>query len=140
MNPSVERNDRDTGARGLKATTNLSSDRPSKKRSKEPVNTEGVGVLALDTALVLPWNALRICSELAEAVGYPWVTLEILLQEVKVFNFLLLGWIRRWAHFQNLISFLGQLIKSLASFVIEAIFAESVVVCGIELAWHAVRI
>ena len=140
MHPSVQWNNGNTGASGLESTADLCSKWPGNGGSYEPVDAEGECVLALDAALVLPWDTLRVCSVLSEAVSHPRITLKIILQEVKVLNLLFLGRNGRWAHFENFVSLFGKLIESLASIVIEARLAESIVIGCIELAWHEVRL
>ena len=138
MHPSIQRYDRNAGARCFEATTDFGSDRPGKQRSDAPVRHERVSVLALQAALILPWDTLGVRSVLAEAVRDPGVGLEVILKEVKVLNFLLLRGKGRWTHLEHLISFFRDLIEPLASLIVEAILFERVVIRGIELAWHFV--
>ena len=140
MHPSVQWNNGNTGASGLKSTADLCGKWPGNGGSYEPVDAEGECVLALDAALVLPWDTLRVCSVLSEAVSHPGITLKIILQEVEILDLLFLGRNGRWAHFENFVSLFGKLIESLASIVIEARLAESIVIGCIELAWHEVRL
>ena len=94
--------------------------------------------MALQAALILPWDTLGVRSVLAEAVRDPGVGLEVILKEVKVLDFLLLRRKGRWTHFEDFISFFRDLIEPLASLIVEAILFERVVIRGIELAWHFV--
>ena len=140
MHPSVQWHDGNTGASALETTANLCSEWPSDGGTDEPVDAEGEGVLALDAALVLPWDALGVRSELSEAVSHPRITLEVVLQEVKVLDLLLLSGEGRWADFEDFVSLLREIVESLASFIVEARLAEGVVVGCVELAWHGVRL
>ena len=102
------------------------------------MHQESVLVLAFKLALVFPWDAFWVRSVLSEAVGHPWVTLEVLLQELHVGTLLLLGWDGRWAHFESLICLLCQTVEFLTGFVIKSGLLEDVVICSVELAWHFV--
>ena len=80
----------------LEPAADRGSDRPEENGAHDPVAHVGELVLSLDPPRILPWDAFWIGRELAEAVGDPWVRLEVLLQPVDIFVFLLLcgnGWL-----------------------------------------------
>lgn len=130
-------NDGNARSSSLEPTANNASDWPEEDRTKDKVQDVVILVLALYLSLIFPWDAFWIGRVLAEAVGDPWVRLEVLLQPVNVFVFLLLCGNRWLSHFKDLIALSGQLPHLLVMVVVEGGFAEPHVVRGIELTWHA---
>ena len=136
MHPSVQTNSRDTTLRRLHASADGSSDGPGESRAKHPVAHESILVLALNAALVLPWDAFWVGRVLAEAVSEPRVTLEVFLEEVHVLTFHLLGRNGRLPHLENLIGLFCQLVNLLTVLIIEGRLAEDLVVASVKLARH----
>ena len=136
VHPSVEANSRDATLARLHAPADRGSKGPGKGRADEPVSAEGEGVLALETALVLPWDAFWVRRVFAEAVGDPRVTLEVFLEEVHILALHLLSWDGRRLELEDLIRFLGHLIELLAVLIIEGRLAEHFVITSVKLARH----
>ena len=128
----------DTASCHLKSAADISSKWPGKEGASDPVDHESELVLSLELTLVLPWDAFWVSSILSEAISYPGVALEVLLQEIHVCTFLLLRGNRRWSHFECLISLFLELIEFLTVLVVEVGLAEDVVVGVVKLAWHCV--
>ena len=110
MHPSVEADGGDSTLARLHAPSKRCCDGPGEGRAEDPIQHEGELVLALDAALVLPWDAFWVRSELTEAVGDPRVTLNVFLKEVHILAFHLLRRHGRCPHLEDLISFFGHLV------------------------------
>lgn len=133
---SIKTNNGDTTSSSLELAANHSSNGPGKHAADCPVDGKGELSLTFQTTLVLPWDAFRVCSVLAETIGNPRVRLEVILEPVNVFNLLCLGGNGGGTHFKHFISFFGGLIESLVHHSIESGLAEHVMVSRVKLARH----
>ena len=85
---------------------------------------------------VLPWSTLGVGGVLTEAVREPWVTLEVLLEPVDVFDFHLGCGNGSRSHFKDLVGLLSELMEFLTLLIIEDGLAVDLVVGGVELGRH----
>lgn len=132
-------NNRDSSGRSLETAADHGSNRPEEEGADAHVDEVGILVLALNSPLVLPWNAFWISSELTEAIGDPWVRLEVLLQPVDVFVLLLLRRHRWHRGHEDFIGLSAQLPHLLVALVIKRRLSIPGMVSVIVLARHGVK-
>ena len=136
MHPAVKAHHGDSGRVCLPGTADHGGNRPGEEATDHPVHGEGVLVLALDLTGVLPWNALRVASVLAEPVGEPRITLEVILEPVNVLDLHLGSGDGGRTDFKDLVGLLRHLVDLLVHMAVEGRLAEHRVVGVVELAWH----
>lgn len=136
VHEAVHMNDRYASSGHFHASANFCGDGPHEERANGPINEERILVLALKFSLVLPWDAFWVGCELAEAVSYPRITLEILPQPVNVLNFHFWSGESGGSILKDFISLSADLPHLFVLFVIEDGLAELEVVSAIVLTWH----
>ena len=122
----------------LVITTNHGGNRPEKACSDQPVGKECKLVLALKSALILPWNAFWVGRILSEAIGYPRIAHEVLLQPIDVLDFHLASGNGGHSLLEHFVCLPAQLPHFLVLLVIKDRLSESFVVCGVVLTRHVV--
>ena len=134
--PSLNRNFRNASSFNLTRTTNIGSKRPRNYWTDQPMYHEGVLVLTLELALIFPWDSLWTGRVLTEPVRNPWITPEIFLKPIDVFNLLFEWRVFSRLQFENLVGFLCNLVQRFILDIIKPRLAEKMMVGIVELTRH----
>ena len=101
INKSLDRVYGYTTRKSLHATANDDGSGPGKNTTNEPVDVKVHSVLTLNFLAVLPGNTFWAGLKFVIASSQPSVLLNAVFEEVQIFCFLLVGWHRRNARFEN---------------------------------------
>jgi len=102
------------------------------------VDSKSILVLSFDCTLIFPWNSFRASHILTSAIGYPVVTLEVILKEVLILTFLLWGGNASWSDLEDFLDLALLFVVPLVFLRIVRGLGHPIVVCVIVLGRHFV--